>query len=155
NAKTGTQLVELLQTNSDAVITTSINKFETAVKRIKNPLESPNIFVLVDEGHRTQHGTFNIEMQKSLPNACFIAFTGTPLFKKDKNTLSKFGTLIDSYTVDQAVKDEAVVPLLYEGRHALQDVNSAPIDNFFNMVSEPLSDYEKVDLKRSSAKLTR
>ena len=148
NAKTGSQLVGLLRNESDAVVTTIINKFETAVRKIKTPLESNNIFVLVDEGHRTQHGTFNIEMQKTLPNACFIAFTGTPLFKKDKNTLSKFGTLIDSYTVDQAVKDKAVVPLLYEGRHALQDVNSAPLDNFFNMVSEPLSNYEKADLKK-------
>ncbi|UWX54337.1 HsdR family type I site-specific deoxyribonuclease [Maribacter litopenaei] len=107
NAKTGSQLVELLENKNDAVVTTIINKFETAVKRINTPLESPNIFVLVDEGHRTQHGTFNIEMQKTLPNACFIAFTGTPLFKKDKNTLSKFGTIIDSYTVDQAVKDQS------------------------------------------------
>lgn len=148
NAKTGSQLVGMLKMESDAVVTTIINKFETAVRKIKTPLESENIFVLVDEGHRTQHGTFNIEMQKTLPNACFIAFTGTPLFKKDKNTLSKFGTLIDSYTVDQAVKDKAVVPLLYEGRHAMQDVNAAPIDNFFNMVSEPLSDYEKADLKK-------
>ncbi|PQJ76406.1 type I restriction endonuclease subunit R [Polaribacter glomeratus] len=148
NAKTGAQLIELLHTESDAVVTTIINKFETAVKKIKTPLTSNTIFVLVDEGHRTQHGTFNIEMQKTLPNACFIAFTGTPLFKKDKSTLSKFGTLIDSYTVDQAVKDKAVVPLLYEGRHALQDVNAAPLDNFFNMVSEPLTDYEKADLKK-------
>ncbi|RBP30935.1 type I restriction enzyme R subunit [Oceanihabitans sediminis] len=148
NAKTGSQLVELLHTESDAVVTTIINKFETAVKKIKTPLTSNNIFVLVDEGHRTQHGTFNIEMQKTLPNACFIAFTGTPLFKKDKSTLSKFGTLIDSYTVDQAVKDKAVVPLLYEGRHAMQDVNAAPLDTFFNMVSEPLNDYEKADLKK-------
>ncbi len=148
NAKTGAQLVGLLQNQSDAVITTVINKFETAVRKIPTPLESPNIFVLVDEGHRTQHGTFNIEMQKTLPNACFIAFTGTPLFKKDRNTLSKFGTLIDSYTVDQAVRDKAVVPLLYEGRHALQDVNSKPLDNFFDIVSEPLSEPEKVDLKK-------
>ncbi len=63
-----------------------INKFETAVRKLSQPLESPNIFVLVDEGHRTQHGTFNIEMQKALPNACYIALTGTPLFKKDKNS---------------------------------------------------------------------
>ena len=148
NAKTGSQLVDLLNNKSDAVVTTIINKFESAVRKIKQPLESPNIFVLVDEGHRTQHGTFNIEMQKTLPNACFIAFTGTPLFKKDKSTLSKFGTLIDSYTVNQAVKDKAVVPLLYEGRHALQDVNAGSLDNFFNMVSEPLSKYEKADLKK-------
>ncbi len=148
NAKTGASLIDLLNSSSDTVVTTIINKFETAVKKIQTPLESPNIFVLVDEGHRTQHGTFNIEMQKTLPNACFIAFTGTPLFKKDKNTLSKFGTLIDDYTVDKAVKDKAVVPLLYEGRHAFQKVNDLPLDNFFNLISEPLSDYEQADLKK-------
>ena len=147
NAKTGTHLSELMHSKSDAVITTLINKFETAVRKM-DPLESPNIFVLVDEGHRSQYGTFNIDMQKALPNACYIALTGTPLFKKDKNTLSKFGTLIDHYTVDKAVKDEAVVPLLYEGRHAYQKVNEAPLDNYFSLISEPLNNYEKADLKK-------
>lgn len=148
NATTGQKLVELLQSKSDTVVTTIINKFETAIKKLPTPLESPNIFVLVDEGHRTQHGTFNIEMQKTLPNACFIAFTGTPLFKKDKKTSDRFGGEIDRYTVDKAVKDKAVVPLLYEGRHAFQQVNEKPIDNFFNMVSESLNDYERADLKK-------
>jgi type I restriction enzyme R subunit len=148
NASSGFKLVEHLESKSDAVITTIINKFETAVRKLKEPLKSPNIFVLVDEGHRTQHGTFNIEMQKALPNACYIALTGTPLFKKDKNTLSKFGTLIDHYTVDKAVADKAVVPLMYEGRHASQQVNAAPVDNFFAMISEPLNEYEKADLKK-------
>jgi type I restriction enzyme, R subunit len=148
NASTGQRLVELLQSKSDAVVTTIINKFETAVKRLPVALESPDIFVLVDEGHRTQHGTFHIEMQKTLPNACFIAFTGTPLFKKDKKTSDKFGGEIDRYTVDKAVKDKAVVPLLYEGRHAYQEVNEKPIDNYFNKVSEPLNDYQKADLKK-------
>ncbi len=148
NASTGQRLVDLLQSDSKAVITTIINKFDTAVKKMPFVLESNNIFVLVDEGHRTQHGTFNTDMQKSMPNACFIAFTGTPLFKKDKSTLSKFGNLIDDYTVDKAVKDKAVVPLLYEGRHAFQEVNEKPLDNFFNLVSEPLTEYQKADMKR-------
>jgi len=148
NASTGQKLVEYLQSKSDAVVTTVINKFEAAVKKITKPLESENIFVLVDEGHRTQHGTFNVDMQKTLPNACFIAFTGTPLFKKDKSTAAKFGGMIDAYTVDQAVKDKAVVPLLYEGRHAHQNVNEKPLDNFFDMISEPLTDYQKADLKK-------
>lgn len=148
NAGTGQRLVELLESKSDAVITTIINKFEAAVRKIRKPLTSPDIFVLVDEGHRTQHGTFNIEMQKTLPNACFIAMTGTPLFKKDKSTALKFGGIIDAYTVDQAVKDKAVVPLLYEGRHAIQKVNENPIDTYFTMISEPLTDYQKVDLKK-------
>ncbi len=148
NAGTGQRLVELLESKSDAVVTTIINKFVAAMKKISKPLESQDIFVLVDEGHRTQHGTFNIEMQKTLPNACFIAMTGTPLFKKDKNTAAKFGGVIDAYTVDQAVKDKAVVPLLYEGRVAKQVVNESPIDTFFGMVSEPLTEYQKADLKK-------
>jgi len=148
NATTGQRLVELLESNSDSVVTTIINKFVAAVKKIGKPLQSHDIFVLVDEGHRTQHGTFNIEMQKTLPNACFIAMTGTPLFKKDKNTAAKFGGIIDAYTVDQAVKDKAVVPLLYEGRLARQIVNASPLDTFFEMVSEPLTDYQKADFKR-------
>ena len=148
NATTGQRLVELMESKSDAVVTTVINKFEAAVKKITKPLESHDIFVLVDEGHRTQHGTFNIEMQKTLPNACFIAFTGTPLFKKDKSTAAKFGGMIDAYTVDQAVKDKAVVPLLYEGRFAKQTVHEKPIDEFFSNISEPLTDYQKADLKK-------
>ena len=148
NASTGQRLVELLESKSDAVVTTIINKFQAAVKKINKLLESPNIFVLVDEGHRTQHGTFNVDMQKTLPNACFIAMTGTPLFKKDKSTAAKFGGIIDAYTVDQAVKDQAVVPLLYEGRLAIQEVNASPIDTFFGMVSEPLAEYQIADLKK-------
>jgi type I restriction enzyme R subunit len=147
NAATGNRLVELLESNSDAVITTIINKFEKAVRQIKPPLLSSEIFVLVDEGHRTQHGIFNLEMLKTMPNACYIAMTGTPLFLKDKNTADKFGGMIDTYTVDQAVKDRAVVPLLYEGRHAIQKVNESPIDTFFSMISEPLTEYQKADLK--------
>jgi len=152
NATTGQRLVELLESNSDAVVTTIINKFNAAVKKIKKPLESHDIFVLVDEGHRTQHGIFNIEMQKTLPNACFIAMTGTPLFKKDKSTAAKFGGIIDTYAVDQAVKDKAVVPLLYEGRLALQEVNASPVDTFFGMVSEPLTEYQKADIKKKFAR---
>lgn len=152
NASTGKALVDLLRNKSDAVITTVINKFETAVKKIPEPLISHDIFVLVDEGHRSQYGMFNIEMLKTLPNACFIAFTGTPLFKKDKNTLVKFGTIIDDYTVDKAVKDKAVVPLLYEGRFPQRRVHEKPIDDYFELISEPLNRYEKADLKKKMSR---
>jgi type I restriction enzyme, R subunit len=91
-------------------------------------------------------------MQKTLPNACFIAMTGTPLFKKDKSTAAKFGGVIDAYTVDQAVSDKTVVPLLYERRLALQDVNASPIDTFFGMISEPLTEYQKADIKKKFAR---
>ncbi|MFN8864985.1 MAG: type I restriction endonuclease subunit R [Flavobacteriales bacterium] len=153
NATTGQRLVDLLESRSDAVVTTIINKFMAAVRKISKPLYSPDIFVLVDEGHRTQHGIFNIDMQKTLPYACFIAFTGTPLFKKDKSTAEKFGGIIgDPYTVQDAVADKAVVPLLYEGRLANQDVNASPLDTFFGMVAEPLTDYQKADIKKKFAR---
>lgn len=153
NAKTGARLVELLQSKSDAVVTTVINKFEAAVERLgKTPLSSNNIFVLIDEGHRTQYGTFNVKMQKVLPNACFLAFTGTPLMKKEKSTAQKFGGIIDAYTILQAVEDGAIVPILYEGRHAVQDVNQKALDRGFDSVAEPLSDYQKIDLKRKYSK---
>ncbi|MDR2848511.1 MAG: HsdR family type I site-specific deoxyribonuclease, partial [Bacteroidales bacterium] len=149
NAGTGNQLVQLLENKSDAVITTVINKFETAVKRIKQALTDPNIFVLIDEGHRSQYGEMSIQMQKTLPNACFIAMTGTPLMKKEKSTAAKFGGIIlPVYTVDQAVKDGAVVPLLYEGRIVPQIVHENVIDKYFDMVSEPLTEYQTADLKK-------
>jgi type I restriction enzyme, R subunit len=61
--------------------------------------------------------------------------------------------MIDAYTVDQAVKDKAVVPF-YEGRLALQNVNASPIDTFFGMVSEPLTEYQKADFKKKFARTT-
>ena len=149
NVKTGNQLVDLLKSKSDAVVTTIINKFEAAVNQLGgSPLDSNNIFVLIDEGHRTQYGTFNVKMQKVLPNACFLAFTGTPLMKKEKSTAQKFGGIIDAYTILQAVDDKAIVPILYEGRHALQDVNQKALDRGFESVSEPLTEYQRADLKK-------
>ena len=72
------------------------------MRGIRTPLTDPNIFVLIDEGHRSQYGEMGIKMEKTLPNACFIAMTGTPLMKKEKNTARKFGGIIQPvYTVDQ------------------------------------------------------
>ncbi|WKN29763.1 type I restriction endonuclease subunit R [Porifericola rhodea] len=148
NAQTGKHLVELLSSKGDTVITTLIHKFEAAVNQAKEGFDSPDIFVLVDEGHRSQYGTFNIKMQKVFPNGCFIAFTGTPLMKKEKSTANKFGGLIDVYSITDAVEDGAVVPLLYEGRHNLIEVNEKPLDNYFDRISEPLTSYGKAALKR-------
>lgn len=148
NAQTGKHLVELLSGPGDTVITTLIHKFEAAVNRTKEGFDSPDIFILVDEGHRSQYGNFNIKMQKVFPNGCFIAFTGTPLMKKEKSTANRFGGLIDVYSITDAVADGAVVPLLYEGRHNLIQVNEKPLDNYFERISEPLTPYGKAALKR-------
>jgi type I restriction enzyme R subunit len=150
NAATGGKLIELMESNSDDIITTIVNKFQAAVTKKKDAFESSNIFVLVDESHRTQYGTFNVKMQQVFPQACYIAFTGTPLLKKDRSTADKFGGIIPGtvYTIADAVKDKAVVPLLYEGRHNIMEVNAKPLDNYFDMVSEPLPEYGKNALKR-------
>ena len=103
--------------------------------------EDANIFVLVDESHRSQtgryggHSQFAKRMRRLLPKACYLGFTGTPLLKKEKNTLSTFGGLIHKYTIDEAVADGAVVPLLYEGRLVEQQVNGGVIDKWFEKIS--------------------
>jgi len=149
NATTGKKLVELLESNTDAVITTIINKFATAIRNIKQPLTDPNIFILIDEAHRSQYKEMAIQMNRVLPNACKIAFTGTPLMKKDKNTARTFGGIIKPvYTVRQAVEDKAVVPLLYEGRMVPQSVSEGPIDSFFDRVCEDLTPDQSTDLKK-------
>lgn len=149
NATTGSNLVKLLESKSSTVITTIINKFETAVRGLKSPLTDPNIFVLIDEGHRSQYGEMGIKMEKALPNACFIAMTGTPLMKKEKSTAAKFGGIIQPiYTVDQAVKDSAVVPLLYEGRMVPQMVHAESIDRYFDRICEWMTDAQRADMKK-------
>ena len=128
-AKSGSDLIELLQDKGNEIITTIIDKFQTATKNTSFIDNSENIFVLVDESHRSQYGTAHINMKRVLPNACYIGFTGTPLMKNEKSTARKFGGFIHKYTIDQAVKDGAVLPLLYEGRSAQLSVNKQQIDN--------------------------
>ncbi len=152
-AKTGKHLHELLRDERVAVITTVIDKFRAAAnvsESFKNA--DADIFVLVDESHRSQYGEANIRMRRSLPNACFIGFTGTPLMKKEKNTALKFGGFIEpAYTIRDAVADEAVVPLLYEGRHVLQAVNEKAVDSMFEAMCQGLTPEQKADLKRKFA----
>lgn len=147
-AKTGAHLAGLLEGNKQCIITTVIDKFEAAVGRAGICNKNHNIFVLVDESHRSQYGPLHAKMRKALPNACFIGFTGTPVVKKDRDTIHKFGGLIDTYTITQAVEDKAVVPLLYEGRHVDQKVDSESIDAWFDRITTGLSAQQKADLKR-------
>ncbi len=147
-ARTGKHLSQLVASHKERIITTVIDKFEAAVGNNAVRNDNPNIFVLVDEGHRGQYGELHARMRKVLPNACFIGFTGTPVMKKEKNTLERFGGLIDTYTISQAVKDQAVVPLLYEGRHVDQKVDSESIDTWFDRITANLSTEQRADLKK-------
>lgn len=152
-AKTGRNLIELLEDDRYAVVTTVLDKFGAAAKA-NDTFRNLNtdLFVLVDESHRSQYGEANIRMMKALPNACFIGFTGTPLMKKEKNTAQKFGGFIEpAYTIRDAVEDKAVVPLLYEGRHVMQDVNQKAVDRMFEAMCEGLTSEQKADLKKKFA----
>jgi len=152
-AKTGRHLMELLEDDRVSVITTVLDKFGAAAKA-NDAFRNLNadLFVLVDESHRSQYGEANLRMMKALPQACFIGFTGTPLMKKEKNTAQKFGGIIEPpYTIRDAVADKAVVPLLYEGRHILQDVNQKAVDRMFEELCEGLNPEQKADLKRKFA----
>ncbi len=153
-ARTGAHLIELLADGKASVITTVIDKFETAASAPRGGYvhDSDNVFVLVDESHRGQYGAANVRMQRTLPHACYLGFTGTPLLKKEKNTAQRFGGIIPpSYTITDAVRDGAVVPLLYEGRHVLQEVTAGAVDRMFEALSEGLTPEQKADLKRKFA----
>lgn len=146
-AASGPDLVATVQLGKTDIITVIINKFESAVGTGYKD-NDPNIFVLVDESHRSQYGSFHSKMRQLFPNACYIGFTGTPLLKAEKSTALKFGDFIHKYPMQQAVGDGAVVPLLYEGRMAELDVNQAQIDQWFERVTRPLTDDQKRDLKQ-------
>ena len=146
-ATTGKRLAEQIGQGNERVIFSIINKFGSAIKHKDCYNDSPNIIVLVDEGHRSQNGENNIRMQQTLPKAAFIAFTGTPLLKDDK-TENKFGKIIHSYTMQQAVEDKTVTPLLYEERIPELNVNDKAIDAWFDRSTSKLSDKQKTDLKR-------
>ena len=146
-AKSGNDLIRLVRAGNVDIITTVINKFEAAAKeRLKDV--NPNVFILVDEGHRSQYGSIHAKMRRVFKNACYIGFTGTPLLTKDKETVKKFGDFIHKYTMRQAVEDQAVAPLLYEGRLIDQEVDQTAIDKWFERVTKQLSDEQKADLKR-------
>jgi type I restriction enzyme, R subunit len=148
-AQTGKHLMKLITEGKERVITTVIDKFAAALEAGKFQNKSPNIFVLVDESHRSVYGPTGAKMEKVLPKACFIGFTGTPLMRSEKNTARKFGGIIQpAYTIDQAVRDKAVVPLLYEGRLVLQQVDQKEINKWFSIVTKPLSKAQRADLKK-------
>lgn len=151
-ATSGRNLVKHLK-DKVGLITTLIHKFEKGWVAEKYVDESQDIFVLVDESHRTNFGSLAARMRQMLPNACFLGFTGTPLLKKEKNNFAKFGGLIEPhYTIKQAVADEAVLPLLYEGRHVEMEQNQSAIDLWFERHTADLSKEQKADLKKKYAR---
>ena len=113
--------------------------------------EANNIFVMVDEAHRTQYRSLAANMRQALPNACFLGFTGTPIDKKDRSTLRTFGSYIDTYTIEQAVQDKATVPIFYESRLPELQIIGQTIDQVFDRVFADRTDDERAAIKQRFA----
>ncbi|OHE56599.1 MAG: restriction endonuclease subunit R [Thiobacillus sp. GWE1_62_9] len=151
-AESGRHLVELVAENKAHIVTSLIHKFDKALSTRKFQDESTEIFVLVDETQRTQLGMFSARMRQMFPNACYIGFTGTPLLKREKSDVMRFGGIIHTYAINQAVSDGAIVPLLYEGRLVEIEQNKAAIDVWFERHTEGLTSAQKADLKKKYAR---
>lgn len=153
-ATSGRHLVELVNSARADVITSIINKFNTVERQeVKNP--SRDIFVLVDESHRSNYGLMATRMRSVFPNACYIGFTGTPLMKSEKNTMARFGRLIHKYTIRDGVEDGAIVPLIYEGRFVEQKVDEENIDLWFKQTTRRLTEAQREDLCRKWSSIRR
>lgn len=168
--KSGADLIDTLNSTTPRLMCSLIHKFgrkndkcdddykaayDDYLKELKSKLPADfkakgDIYVFVDECHRTQSGKLHEAMKNILPNAMFIGFTGTPLLKKDKKkSIEVFGPYIHKYRFDQAVEDKVVLDLRYEARDIGQDVLSQDkIDNWFESKTKELTDVAKAQLKQ-------
>ncbi|MDE1491640.1 type I restriction endonuclease subunit R [Xenorhabdus bovienii] len=149
-ATSGRRLAEQIGRGTERILFSLIQKFNTATRLPECVNTSSDIIVLIDEGHRSHGGESHQRMKLALPNAAFVAFTGTPLLKDDKTT-NKFGPIVHAYTMQRAVEDKTVTPLLYEERPPELNVNERAIDSWFDRITEGLTDKQKADLKRNFA----
>lgn len=161
--KSGADLIAQLNATAPWLLCSLVHKFgrseDSATDDFINELEAEipvdfrakgELFVFVDECHRTQSGKLHKAMKKFLPNAMFIGFTGTPLLKADKQrSIEVFGPYIHTYKFDEAVKDGVVLDLRYEARDIDQNITSQKkIDQWFEAKTKGLSDLAKVQLKQ-------
>lgn len=136
------------------ILLSTIFKFAGSKEAIPN---SGNWIVLVDECHRTQEKDLGAFLQATLPDAHFYGFTGTPIKSTDKDTYARFSVTgegyLDKYGIDDAVRDGATVPILYEGRKADWSINEAKIDILFDRWFVDLPDDKREELKRKGLTL--
>ena len=161
--KSGADLIDVLGRSEEWLIASLIHKFgaseegdvDAFIEDMRSHLAKGfsakgNLFVFVDECHRTQSGKLHEAMKALLPEALLIGFTGTPLLKKDKRkSLEVFGPYIHSYKFDEAVRDGVVLDLRYEARDIDQQVTSQEkIDQWFELKTRGLNDYARAQLKK-------
>jgi type I restriction enzyme R subunit len=159
-AESREHLRELLQVASGGVVFTTLQKFGVPRgERFPTLSERRNIVVITDEAHRSHYEFiegFARNLRDGLPNASFIGFTGTPIEHDDKSTPAVFGDYIDTYTISQAVDDNATVPIYYEARLAkiaLAEDQKPVVDEEFEEVTEGEEESVKGKLKTKWAKL--
>lgn len=128
-----------------------VENFDAFIEELKKqpPLAVGELFVFVDECHRTQSGKLNQLMKAMLPGAVFIGFTGTPLLKEDKaTTLEVFGGYIHTYKFDEGVEDGVVLDLIYEARDVEQSLGSQDkVDAWFEAKTKGLNNWQKAALR--------
>ncbi|MFZ4928920.1 type I restriction endonuclease subunit R [Chryseobacterium sp. Mn2064] len=158
--RSGKELMQFLTSSRPRLVCSLIHKFgnktetdfDTFIKELQNnPVQTQGeIFVFIDECHRTQSGKLNQVMKAVLHNAVFIGFTGTPLLKEDKKTtMDVFGRYIHTYKFNEAVADGVVKDLMYEGRAIEQNLTSQiKVDQWFEAKTAGLNDFQKNELKK-------
>ena len=142
-----------LSDNAGGTITTTVQKFQTDEDKDRFPLlsDDEDIYVMVDEAHRTQYDELANNMRTALPNAFYIGFSGTPIEKKKRNTKKTFGNYIDKYTIDQSIEDGTTVPILYQGRLADIHLEGRNLDDIFDRVFSDKTEEEKAEIKKRYA----
>lgn len=138
----GKHLAELM-THHKAYVFTTVQKFNQNVDPQEGYTRRPDIIVITDEAHRTQYGTLALNMRNALPEANFIGFTGTPLFKDDEITSKVFGDYVSTYDFQRAVEDKATVPLYYDSRGETLGVATTDINE---RIAEKLEQVEVTDI---------
>ncbi|WP_132056786.1 type I restriction endonuclease subunit R [Halorussus amylolyticus] len=148
-------LREKLSHDAGETITTLIQKFqehgEEELDEFPTLSESEDIYVMVDEAHRTQYKYLANNMRSALPNAFYVGFTGTPIEKDKRDTRQTFGNYIDTYTIDQSIEDGTTERILYQGRLADIHLDGTDLDAVFDRVFSDRSEEEKAEIKQRYA----
>ncbi|WP_147535649.1 type I restriction endonuclease subunit R [Bacillus marasmi] len=149
-AESVADLKRLLQQGQGITVMTLVQKFQEGAEKSGYPelTKSENVFVMVDESHRTQYSGLAMNMRTAMPNACYLGFTGTPIDKEDKSTIKTFGTYIDKYTIEQAVEDGATVPIFYEARMVDLHVEGDSLDDLFDRKFRDYGDEDRERIKK-------
>ena len=166
--KSGKDLINKLDKAEPWLICSLIHKFRSThtdddeftelVSKIPKGFKAKgDIYVFVDECHRTQSGKLHEAMKSIVPNSVFVGFTGTPLLKKDKkSSLKVFGGYIHTYKYDEAVKDKVILDLQYEARKIDQKLTSKDkVDKWFEAKTNGLTDFAMVELKKKWATMQK